>query len=224
MLPVVGGISAGLLSWATGGSSYLTGAAIAGVLGGVGWMLTRMIFQIESLTEEAMQAQLDAALRTENEELDELARKLRTDRDHRTQDYLTLLRSLRADFEEASHTPGKKIRSAQVREQVGQVFRAAVSQLQQSYKLWELSENLVGDTRNKILEDREQVIGEIETTIDRMNEAIKQFKSLMQTDGNIDLAKMRDELDATMKIAKRTEERMRDIEQPQTNYDIKEFE
>ena len=31
VLPIVGGISAGMLAWALGGSSFLTGAAIVGV-------------------------------------------------------------------------------------------------------------------------------------------------------------------------------------------------
>ncbi len=36
VLPIVAGISAGLLSWAGGGINYLSGAAIVGILGGLG--------------------------------------------------------------------------------------------------------------------------------------------------------------------------------------------
>ena len=42
LLPIVGGISAGLLSWAMGGIGLLTLAAAAGILGGLGWMMTRI--------------------------------------------------------------------------------------------------------------------------------------------------------------------------------------
>lgn len=219
VLPIVGGISAALLSWASAGNAYMTGAAAVGILGGVGWMLTRMIFKVEDITDKAMQAELNKRLAEESQALDDLARQLRTDRDHRTQDYLTLLRSLRQDFEDTANQPGTKFRSAQLREKVGLVFEAAVDQLRQSYRLWELSENLAGPARDKVLANREQVLTEIDATIDRLQTTVKQFQYMIKADNTVDLATMRDELDATMRIAKRTEERMRQIENPTGNYD-----
>lgn len=223
VLPIVGGISAGLLAWASGGSSYLAGAALAGILGGVGWMFTRMVFKVEEITDKAMQAELNKKLQLEKAELDQLARKLRTDRDHRTQDYLTLLRSLRQEFEEAANKPGNRFRSAKIREQVSQVFAAAVDQLRQSYRLWELSENLVGESRDKVLANRESVLVEIAQTVDRLQGTVHQFHELIKADQNIDLAAMRDELDATMRIAKRTEERMKELENPSSTDDYESY-
>ena len=223
VLPIVGGISAGLLSWASGGSSYLTGAAIAGVIGGVGWMLTRMVFKVEQITESVMQAELDRDLRRESAELDELAKKLRTDGDHRTQDYLTLLRAVRTDFEEAARRPDVRARSARIREQVSQVFQAAVEQLRESYRQWELSENLVGTSREKILQNRELTLKEIESTIDRLQHSVEQFKDLIASDQKVDLASMREELEETMRVAKRTEERMRELNRLDRTEDYEQF-
>lgn len=219
VLPIVGGISAGLLSWASGGSSYLTGAAIVGVLGGMGWMFTRMIFKVEDITAQALEAEQQKILDEENRRLDELASKLRTDRDHRTQDYLTLLRSLRREFEDAASQSGAQFQSARLREKIGQVLRAAVDQLNQSFRLWELSENLVGDARKKVLANREQVLSEIEETVDRLRTTASQIKTVIDGDDKVDLATMREELEATIRIAKRTEERMRDIENPSAKYE-----
>ena len=213
VLPLVGGFSAALLSWATGGNSYLTGAAMVGILGGLGWMLTRMVFKVEEITEDVMQAELDKRLRDENAALDQLALQLRQDRDHRTQDYLTLLRALRDDFEKLAQKPGLQVRSSRVREQIGLVFGAAVEQLHRSFRMWELSENLVGRARDKILDDREQVLAEISATVDRLQATVDQFRELVKTDDTVDLAAMREELEATMRIARRTEERMRELEQ-----------
>ncbi len=213
VLPIVGGISAGLLSWASG-SSYLAGAAVIGVLGGVGWMLTRMIFKVEEITEKAMQVELDKTLQLENRRLDELARQLETDRDHRTQDYLTLLRSLRADFEKAAHKPGLQFRSAQVREQVSHVFEAAVDQLRQSYRLWELAEKLAGKSREKILNDRERALQEVDVTVDRLRAVCEQFQLMVQTENGADLASMREELEATMRVARLAEQRMKELDGP----------
>jgi paraquat-inducible protein B len=192
----------------------LTLVAGASLLGGVGWMMTRMIFKVESITEQVMQAELDERLRREQRELDELAEKLRSDRDHRTQDYLTLLRSVRGDFEEAAGRPGIQFRSAKICEQVSLVFKAAVRQLELSYDRWELAENLVGSARQKVLDEREHVLAEVEETIDRLKSTVRQFQEIVKSEDNVDLASMREELETTMRIAKRTEERMREIENP----------
>ncbi len=212
LLPIVGGISAGLLSWAMGGIGLLTLAAAAGILGGLGWMMTRIIFKVESITEDAMRFEQEQRIRAENEQLDRLMQQLKSDSDERTQDYLILLRSLRDDFQMQTSQPGVQMRSARVREQVSAIFNAAVEQLGNSYKLWQLSESLGGEARRKVLANREQVLQEVSTTVDRLQVAVTQIKDLISQDKKVDLASMREELEATMRIARRTEEKMREIE------------
>ena len=212
VLPIVGGISAGLLSWALGGSAFLTMAAVAGILGGLGWMMTRIIFNVESITEDAMRIEQEQAIQAENAKLDQLMQQLISDKDDRTQDYLILLRSLRDDFQVQTSQPGVQLRSARVREQVSAIFNAAVEQLGNSYKLWELSESLGGEARRKVLANREQVLHEVSATIDRLQVAVTQIKEMISQDKKADLASMREELEATMRIARRTEEKMREIE------------
>ncbi len=112
VLPIVAGISAGLLSWAGGGVNYLSAAAMLGVLGGIGWMATRIIFKVEEITDAAMKLHESQRKQATEEELDELERQLRQDGDPRTQDYLTLLRSLRDDFHRTSSQPEFKAAAA----------------------------------------------------------------------------------------------------------------
>lgn len=212
VLPIVGGISAGMLSWAMGGNATLTMGAIAGILGGLGWMMTRIIFKVESITEEAMRFEQEQAIKAENAKLDKLMQQLTSDKDERTQDYLILLRSMRDDFQNHTNQPGVQMRSARVREQVSTIFNAAVEQLGHSYKLWELSESLGGEARRKVLANREQILKEISETIDRLQVAVSQIKDMISQDKKADLASMREELEATMRIARRTEEKMREIE------------
>ncbi len=216
VLPIVAGITAGMLSWALGGSGYLTGGAVIGILGGIGWMLTRIIFRVEAITEEAMGLEQQQRIDSENSQLDTLAQQLARDQDHRTQDYLTLLRSWREEFLQAAAQPGVQLRSMRIREQVDLVFAAAVDQLRQSFRLWELSQSLNGESRKKVLGDREQVLAEIAATVERLQTTVSQFKELIRNDRKSDLASMREELDATMRVARRTEERMREIENSTT--------
>lgn len=212
VLPIVGGISSGMLSWAMGGNATLTLASAVGILAGFGWMMTRIIFKVEAITEEAIRFEQEQAVKTENEQLDRLMQKLISDKDERTQDYLILLRSLRDDFQMHASQPGVQMRSARVREQVGEIFNAAVEQLGNSYKLWQLSESLGGEARRKVLANREQVLHEVSATVDRLQVAVTQLKEMINQDKKVDLASMREELEATMRIARRTEEKMREIE------------
>ncbi len=135
-----------------------------------------------------------------------------SDGDERTQDYLTLLRSVRNDFQETASQPGVQMRSARVREQVDAIFEATIEQLRHSYKLWELSRSVNGDARRKVIAKREIVINEIGETVDRLHTTVLQFKDMVRADKKVDLASMRSELEATMRVAQRTEERMREIE------------
>ena len=212
VLPIVGGISAGMLSWAMDGNSSLTLAAGMAILGGVGWMMTRILFKIESITEEAMRFEQEQTLKAENKKLDDFMQLLVDSKDDRTQDYLTLLRSVRNDFQETASQPGVQMRSSRVREQVNAIFEATMEQLRHSNKLWALSQSLSGEARRKVLANREVVMNEISETVDRLNTTVIQFKDLIRKDKKVDLASMRSELEATMRVAQRTEERMREIE------------
>ena len=212
VLPIVGGISAALLSWAAGGVDVLNLAGLAGVLGGIGWMCTRVIFKVETITEEALKLQLQQRIDAENAQLDQLMCQLRDDGDARTQDYLTLLRSLRDDFWEFSSRPGVHQRATMLREKVGDVFDATVAQLRDSLRLARLAENLTGVARQQVIKQREDALREISQTIDHLRTTLDQFREMAPDQPRINLSSMREELEASIRVAKRTEQRMREME------------
>jgi uncharacterized membrane protein YheB (UPF0754 family) len=214
-----GGIASAIASWAMGGNVYLTSIAIVGVVGSAAWMLTRVFLNVEDLTDQALAAQRQAVREAENRQLDELAKTLRTDRDHRTKDSLSLLRSLRDEFEQLTTRPGVELRSARFREQIGQVLNAAVEQLRESFRLFERSEAVVGEARQRIIDQREQIVGEIVGTVDRLQRMVQQFRTASQDDKALDLNFLQQELDASLEIARRTEVRMREIENPSKNFE-----
>jgi hypothetical protein len=182
-------------------------------------MLTRTFLNVEDLTDQALAAERQAAREAENRQLDELARTLRTDRDHRTKDSLNLLRSLRDEFEQLTARQGVELRSARFREQIGQVLHAAVEKLRESFRLFERSEAVVGEARKIVLDQREQIVGEIVGTVDRLQKIVEQFRVAAQDEIALDLSSLQKELDESLEIAKRTEERMRELENPSKNYE-----
>jgi paraquat-inducible protein B len=211
-LPLVAGASAWLISWAANGVTSLNIAGLALVLGGVGWMATRFIFFTDDVAAKILREEAEKIVKAEEEKLDQLQFRLRSDRDYRTKDYLTLLRTCRSDFEEFAKQPGIVIQSQEIIKQVRQLFWSATDQLEQSLKLYMLAERLTGDEKKKIQAQRENTLEEIRVSIEHMQSAVKHYQELMNKEQQSDLGSLRDELDASLRIAKRTEERMRELE------------
>ncbi len=212
VLPIVAGISAGLLSWAGGGVNYLSAAAVLGVLGGLGWMATRIIFKVEEITEAAMKLYESQRKQATEAELDELANQLRTDGDPRTRDYLTLLRSLREDFIKTSSQPGVQGRSSQLRDRVEEVFSATIHQLRESIAMMTLIRKLEGPARRKIQAERELLVGDIIHTVDQLRTTVSDFENVIRADKRADLTTLREELETSLEVAKRTEQRLRELD------------
>ena len=211
---MVGGAIAGLASWAVGGSFALTTLAIVGIGGGVLWMIAKTVMNVEGLTEQAMEAQQKAIRDAEEQELDRLARLLRTDRDHRTQDALVLLRALRDDFERAAKRPGAELLSARISQQISQIFQSAVKQLREAFGLKERAESVVGEARSQLLEQRDRLVQEVLETSGRLQSILLQYQQMRPDNQEHDLKALNDELDANLQIARRTEQRMKELENP----------
>lgn len=181
-------------------------------------MLLRAGLQVETIANKAMQAAEQSQRAEENHQLDALAEQLRTDRDHRTQDYLSLLRSLRSEFEAAAADEGVRIRGAQISEQLSLAFNMIVDQLRQSYRLWEQSEQVVGETRENTLAERETLLSQTKLTLERYQAIVEQFGAMVKKEEGSDLQGLQQELEATLRIARRTEERMQELENPSASY------
>ena len=90
VLPIAGGGTAWLLSWALGSVATLNLVGLVGVMVGIGWFATRFIFQLDSITEKAMRDQIESRLREEEKKLNELDQKLYADRDQRPREAMAI--------------------------------------------------------------------------------------------------------------------------------------
>ena len=75
-----------------------------------------------------------------------------------------------------------------------------------------LADRLTGEQKKQVLEQREQVLEEVRLSIEHMQSAVKHYQTIIAREQQSDLSSLRDELDESLKVAKRTEERMREIE------------
>lgn len=213
VLPIVGGASAWLLSWAGGGGSdMLNLVGLAGVLGGIGWFATRFIFQLDSISEKAMQDLAKEALQKEENHLNELQKRLATDKDPRTEQYLILLRENRAELEKLAQTPGIQIRSLEILKQARQLFWAATDQLDQSLKMYQLAQKLSGEQKQGVLAQREHCLSEARESAEHLRDAIATFRQFTDKNLQRDMDSLQLDLAESIQAAKRSEERLRDLQ------------
>jgi len=215
LLPIVGGLSALILSWALDGGAATTclGLGMAGVLGGLGILATRLILGLEDITTRAYEHLHAEKIEKQEETLDQLRRRLRKDRDPRTQKALRELRELYGTFVEDVKA-GKITRAThEVVEIVEELFHASVNQLQRSYELWKLAREMSGPAKEKTRQQREEVITEVIESIHHLEKTVEQFRGLATKRKRRDLSRLRGELDEAIRVARRTEERMASWEQ-----------
>ncbi len=212
VLPMVGGATAWLLSWAAGGVDWLNAAGLIGVLFGIGWFATRFIFQLDAISEKALRDQIADQLQREDSKLNDLENRLRADRDPRTEDYLNLLRRNRSEIERVAQTPGIQLRSMAVVKQARQLFWAATEQLEQSLQMFHLAEKLSGEERQHVLEQREGFLREARESADHLKAAVQTFGKFVDRNQERDMDTLQEELAQSIQAAKRSEERMRELE------------
>jgi hypothetical protein len=212
VLPIVGGASAWLLSWAVGGVDMLNVAGLIGILGGVGWLGTRFIFLLENIVAKVDAEDKAKIVAAQDERLAIVLKKMRYDRDPRTDDYFMLLKKARDEFNELAEKDNMIVRGLELKSQVNTIFWAAIEQLDRSYKAFELSEQIFGEDRQRVIADREAILVDVKQSIQQLERAVAQLRKADDKDNSTDLSTLRDELDESLRIAAKTEERMRELE------------
>ncbi len=145
LLPVVGGITALLASWAMGGDPVLTFGGLAGVLGGIGMFSSRIIFGLEKMTNQAYEYVLEKQQSSQRAALQQLFEKLQADRDPRTERLLTQLQALYHDLKRDVEEGKITITAHQVLDGVDNVFRVCIDYLERSFRLWETAGRMKGE-------------------------------------------------------------------------------
>jgi hypothetical protein len=218
LFPGVGGLTMMLLAGAVNqGAPYLAFAGVASVLAGIGSLATRWIYRAEDVTKKAFEELQAEALKQEESDLDALDRRLRQeDDDPRTERHLAQLRRLYSGFRNDSSwaTRMKQGAAVEIAQNVESLFRGCVQSLERSLELWHTAQKMATkDARAKVLEVRERLLEEIEQSIQQLARTIDEVQALaVKAKEQQDLAQIRRELNESLAVARRVEERMQALE------------
>ena len=212
LIPLAAGLTSLMASWAVGGSSALTLAGIAGVLGSAGVTMTRMILGLEGMTEQAYNYQLEKQRQEREQALDQLLHRLQQDRDPRTENCLRELRSLYESLQTAAEKGNITTSAYEILAGMDKVFNQCVKQLEHSHALWETAQRLMGPARKSLLQQRDQVVQEVCDTVVEVGKKVDRYLLTTTQRNQSELAKVRRELDESIEAARRAEQRTAALE------------
>lgn len=211
LLPIAGGLTALMASWATGGNATLTFAGIAGALGGVGILTSRIILGLDKLTEKAYDYFVERQRTDRESSLERLDSLLVQDRDSRTQNCLRELRHLYSRLNDKVDSGRITPAAYDVIEGVDKMFSVCVKQLEHSLELWETAKTMRGPARDSILTQRDALVREVCESVVHLGKTVDQFHLVTTKKNSEDLARLRLELDESLDIARRVEERKAEL-------------
>jgi hypothetical protein len=216
LVPVVGGLSGVIFGWMVGSATMALGGVV-GALVGFGIFASRMIFGLDKIAKKAQDQVLREHEEEKNRILDDLENKLKEDRDPRPEVCLRELRSLHMLLNSSS---GSWV--APVKDDFERLFEICVRQIEKTDSLWRASRNANGVAGKTLKRERERIVQEIEATTLQLMKTIEQFKTQSVQESSSELAEARKELERTIEVAKKVDQRLADI--GNKGYDPKEFE
>jgi hypothetical protein len=224
--PFLLGITACTAAWALDWPSALAWFALgAGVAGTFGAYLTRLIFDNGRTAQAVITDLQQREQRTLQASLDELDRRLvSSDNDPRPEAALRDLRALVFAFDEFAEKTDSLHAPAvlDVRSRVRQIFDSSVRSLEQTLQLGDTAKILhLPEARQPLLAQRESIIADIQAGIRQLGDTLAALQRLGSgAQSSRELARLREELDQSLQIAGRVEERLNSL-LDQTESDIR---
>lgn len=191
-------------------------AGLAGALGTAGMFVTQLVFRGEQYAQQVLKETQEEARIAQERHLDDLERRLTADKDPRTETALKDLRSLVKAFDDPEDLGVSKEAVVLFEIQINamHMFEQAVRSLEQSLVLWHTANGLATPAaREPILAKREHILREIFQSIHHLGKVLAGLQDIRAAGGSTpDLARIRDELDQNLDVARQVDVRLKDFE------------
>ncbi len=213
LAPFLIGVTMGLGAWAINlEAGIIVASSVILILVSAGIYLNRLLFGWNENYERTVREWRESVERNRDAELDHLYRELGEDRDPRTEALLKDLRTLtKALLSEQSESLA--VSAFDIVSDVDKLFQRSVDYLKESLALWHTAEEMERETiKEELLKHRERLISEVEKSLENLGDVLGSMKkaAVSARDGQ-QLAELREELTARLRVAEEVEGRMKSM-------------
>ena len=185
---------------------------LAGTLGAAGTFITKFILGKDDRVKQLVEASRSKAKLDKRKALEHFHHRLTMDGDERTETAMQDLRSLRQAFRQLDKIAPDLNRAMieDIQQRSEELFQQCVSSLEKTLQLWKTAESLASETARKpILEQREKLVGDVVQTVEHMSRTLASVQGITsRSDGDARLQRLRGELDQSLEVAKKVEQRV----------------
>jgi valyl-tRNA synthetase len=196
--PVVGGITLFLLAWMFdwGGSFMFLG--FAGILFGIGLLVSKIVFQIESLTEKAYNIIIEEEKQSRERELDRIEETL-----SRNQNAVSVLRRLRDAYRiyQEQHESASLLSLTGVSEKVENLFQVSVKELETLHSLYY-------DKKGIIYSNYQQGLAEVRKSAECLEKLVEESHILSTQAESQNISQVREELQQSVETMQNSVKRL----------------
>lgn len=205
LLPVVAGGTVSLLAIAADQWALAFGGA-AGVVAGIGICLTRFIFNLESVTENAFNYLQEKKQKEAEDALDKLEKELIED----DRNSLQMLRNAYKHHKDQIKK-GDIIANDELEEKLEKLFQGCQEQLKYASALYVAAQTLKKDAKKGVLDNRQKILGEVNDSIQCFNKIVEGITAINAEKVNKSLSELRGEAASSFEVVKRTEARVAEL-------------
>ncbi len=195
--------------------SAAVGAVLIGLVGtlaSAGTFLTKFILGRDDRIRKLVEASRSKAKRDKRKALDHFHHRLTMDGDERTETAMQDLRSLRQAFRQLDKIAPDLNRAMieDIQQRSEELFQQCMSSLEKTLQLWKTADSLASEmARKPILEQREKLVGDVVQTVEHMSRTLASVQGITsRSDGDARLQRLRGELDQSLEVAKKVEQRI----------------
>ena len=164
LFPFIGGASLLMIAWATKVFGAFAFMGFTGMVFGVGFAITNLIWNYGELSARAAKEIQEQTIKKREGQLNELARKLKHSRELRDDKCLESLRNMYDYFLEDVNEGSIKA-SPEIINQVEQIFSECISALEQSIELYVTSLSMPKSEKKALRKKRDGLLVDVEKSI-----------------------------------------------------------
>jgi hypothetical protein len=222
VIPATIGASLLFVSGIFGGNTPFYG--ILGLLVGFGALLTNFVFNLDKISQKASKKWHQEQQQKKEDELNALDAKLVDTPDPRDERVLRNLRAVYSSF--CEDLKNKELGSIPVDmlSTIDKLFQSCIQKLELSLDMMEMAKTVTGKVRNRITDNRNTIIEDIEQSILDLSETINEVRTLRLRSGSVDLNRLREQMKTQLQVAKATEERLEALDQNNEMDRFREYE